>query len=180
MKIGDAGEAFFVFETAEYIPDDLVTSPLLSPTPEPVERFDFEGGRFGAKQGADVRQIDLSSKMQEPEFLDLNAPSGLRQPIPVRIGAKPKLDSRSAPHTPPPEEPLAKPVDVHAPEVQYKAGALVLYHFFSDSQTGAADIALDMAGYHSSQALHTPQHIMTSDSASPPDTSSSQISRESL
>lgn len=32
MKIGDAGEAFFVFETDEDIPDDLATSPLLTAT----------------------------------------------------------------------------------------------------------------------------------------------------
>ena len=32
MKVGDAGETFLVFETEEDIPDDLVTSPLLTPT----------------------------------------------------------------------------------------------------------------------------------------------------
>lgn len=31
MKVGDAGEAFFVFETQEDVPDDLMTSPLISP-----------------------------------------------------------------------------------------------------------------------------------------------------
>ena len=127
MKIGDAGEAFFVFETDEDIPDDLVTSPLLSPTPGPVEQqFDFGGGRFKAKQDGEGKQMDLSSKMQEPEFLDLNAPSGLKQPIPIHADAKPKPGSRSAPHTPPPEEPFAKPDDIQPPEVQYKAGTFVL------------------------------------------------------
>ena len=29
MKIGEAGEAFFVFETEEEVPDNLVTSPIL-------------------------------------------------------------------------------------------------------------------------------------------------------
>ncbi|OAX33778.1 LNS2-domain-containing protein, partial [Rhizopogon vinicolor AM-OR11-026] len=161
MKIGDAGEAFFVFETEEDIPDDLVTSPLLSPTPEPVEpQFGFEGGRFGAKHGDEGKQAELSSKMQEPEFLDLNAPSELKQPIPVHAAAKPRLGSRSAPHTPPPEEPLAKPTDVHPPEVQYKA-----------------DMALDIAGYHSSEAHHTSQHPMMSESTSSPGMSSLPISR---
>ncbi|KAI9429802.1 lipin, N-terminal conserved region-domain-containing protein [Lactarius indigo] len=32
MKIGEAGEAFFVFETDGDVPDDLITSPLLEPT----------------------------------------------------------------------------------------------------------------------------------------------------
>ncbi|KAG2752474.1 LNS2-domain-containing protein [Suillus brevipes Sb2] len=136
MKIGDAGEAFFVFETEEDIPEDLVTSPLLSPTPELGElQGDFERGRSGAKSDGEEKQSDLSLQMQEPEFLDLNASSGLKHPIPMRAGAKPKLGSRSAPPTPPPEEPLVQPTDVSGPEVQYKA-----------------DIALDMAGYHSAQA----------------------------
>ncbi|KAG1735729.1 Lipin/Ned1/Smp2-domain-containing protein [Suillus paluster] len=136
MKIGDAGEAFFVFETDEDIPEDLVTSPLLSPTPEPGElQGDFERGRSGAQPDGDGKQMDLSLQMQEPEFLDLNASSGMKHPIPIHADAKPKPGSRSAPHTPPPEEPLALPSDVPGPEVQYKA-----------------DIALDMAGYHSTQA----------------------------
>lgn len=128
MKIGDAGEAFFVLETAEDIPDDLVTSPLLSPTPEPAEQQScFQDGGFGIKQGAEGRLVDLGSKMQEPEFLDLNAPSGLRQPVPaIDPNARPKLGSRSAPHTPPPEEPITQPADVHTPDVQYKAGAFML------------------------------------------------------
>src|ERR1700710_2383558 len=131
MKIGDAGEAFFVFETDEDIPENLVTSPLLSPTPEPAEpQFDFDSARFGAQPSGEERQVDLSAKMQEPEFLDLNAPSGLKQPIPVRAGEKPKLGSRSAPHTPPPEEPFAESSDVQPPEVQYKAGAFVLCNLF--------------------------------------------------
>lgn len=136
MKIGDAGEAFFVFETEEDIPEDLVTSPLLSPAPELGElQSDFERGRSGAKLGGEGKQSDLSLQMQEPEFLDLNASSVLKHPIPMHAGAKPKLGSRSAPHTPPPEEPFAQPTDVPGPEVQYKT-----------------DIALDMAGYHSAQA----------------------------
>lgn len=32
MKIGEAGEAFFVFETTEEVPEDLLTSPLLEAT----------------------------------------------------------------------------------------------------------------------------------------------------
>ncbi|KAG0698677.1 Lipin/Ned1/Smp2-domain-containing protein [Suillus ampliporus] len=153
MKIGDAGEAFFVFETDEDIPEDLVTSPLLSPTPVPVEpQDDFGRGRSGAEPGEEGKQMDLSSQMQEPEFLDLNAPSVLKHPIPIHADAKLKLGSRSAPHTPPPEEPLAQPVDVPGPEVQYKA-----------------DIALDMAGYHSAQALDASSSRV---SHSPPPTSS--------
>jgi phosphatidate phosphatase LPIN len=35
MKVGDGGEAFFVFETSESIPHDLQTSPLVSPATSP-------------------------------------------------------------------------------------------------------------------------------------------------
>lgn len=32
MKVGEAGEAFFVVETEEEVSDDLLTSPLLAAT----------------------------------------------------------------------------------------------------------------------------------------------------
>lgn len=32
MKVGDAGEAFFIVETDEDVPDELLTSPLLGAT----------------------------------------------------------------------------------------------------------------------------------------------------
>ena len=75
MKIGEAGEAFFVFETDSDVPDDLITSPLLEPTqsvssdPPPPEDF----GRFGTRD----RRSDFMDDGfgQEPDFLDLNAPS---------------------------------------------------------------------------------------------------------
>ena len=48
MKIGEAGEAFFVFETEDDVPDNLTTSPIIQPTADEQPR-------------------------QEPDFLDLNA-----------------------------------------------------------------------------------------------------------
>lgn len=72
MKIGEAGEAFFVFETDDDVPDDLITSPLLEPTqpisPDPLPLGDISDDAAG----------------QEPEFLDLDAPppSGLPQSLP--------------------------------------------------------------------------------------------------
>src|ERR1700712_3868246 len=35
MKLGDGGEAFFVFETSNDIPEGLQTSPLISPANSP-------------------------------------------------------------------------------------------------------------------------------------------------
>ena len=75
MKIGEAGEAFFVFEADIDVPDDLITSPLLEPTelvsPDPVPLEDF--GRFGARDRRGSLTDDGIS--QEPDFLDLDAPS---------------------------------------------------------------------------------------------------------
>ncbi|KAI0305789.1 Lipin/Ned1/Smp2-domain-containing protein [Multifurca ochricompacta] len=75
MKIGEAGEAFFVFETDGDVPDDLITSPLLEPTqpvlsdPLPLGNI----GRFGAPDCKGDFADDAMS--QEPDFLDLDAPS---------------------------------------------------------------------------------------------------------
>ncbi|KAI0041313.1 LNS2-domain-containing protein [Auriscalpium vulgare] len=55
MKIGEAGEAFFLFETEGDVPDDLITSPLLEAT----------------KPGEPSKSTRESS--QEPDFLDLDA-----------------------------------------------------------------------------------------------------------
>ncbi|GJJ07183.1 hypothetical protein Clacol_001383 [Clathrus columnatus] len=80
MKIGDAGEAFFVFETEEDVPEDLITSPLLQPLQDTdlLEPQADESGRFGARQdkpSTPPPQLPhLPKAPHEPEFLDLNAP----------------------------------------------------------------------------------------------------------
>ncbi|KAL8764691.1 MAG: hypothetical protein Q9209_007933 [Squamulea sp. 1 TL-2023] len=57
MKLGEGGEAFFVFETSEQIPESLQTSPVISPAVSP-------------KNGAhDATGVPL---LQEPDFLDIN------------------------------------------------------------------------------------------------------------
>lgn len=55
MKLGDGGEAFFVFETSNDIPEGLQTSPLVSPASSPPL----------APEGSVVVGL------QEPDFLDL-------------------------------------------------------------------------------------------------------------
>ncbi|KAF9567364.1 LNS2-domain-containing protein [Agrocybe pediades] len=85
MKIGEAGEAFFVFETDEDVPEDLITSPIIQPTiidgttkkdgaTDPVDT-----DRFGAKQEEEgssrPTEADLHSDADtrvEPDFLDLD------------------------------------------------------------------------------------------------------------
>ncbi|KAF5392965.1 hypothetical protein D9757_001254 [Collybiopsis confluens] len=64
MKIGEAGEAFFIFETDDDVPDDLITSPILrASSPSNDGDTGEETDRFGAKKDT-----------EEPEPLDLNAP----------------------------------------------------------------------------------------------------------
>jgi phosphatidate phosphatase LPIN len=57
MKLGEGGEAFFVFETTDDVPVALQTSPLVSPT--------------GSPKSTPGIHVDQSS-LQEPDFLDLN------------------------------------------------------------------------------------------------------------
>jgi phosphatidate phosphatase PAH1 len=38
MKLGEGGEAFFVFETSANVPVDLQTSPLVSPIQSPLTK----------------------------------------------------------------------------------------------------------------------------------------------
>ncbi|KAI9510058.1 Lipin/Ned1/Smp2-domain-containing protein [Russula earlei] len=75
MKIGEAGEAFFVFQTDNDIPEDLITSPLLEPT-EPLPSNPQLLGDFGRSVVRDRRgDFTVDGVGQEPDFLDLDAPS---------------------------------------------------------------------------------------------------------
>ncbi len=82
MKLGEGGEAFFVFETSDNIPEDLQTSPLVSATTSPA--LPAEGS---------------PSSLQEPEFLDLSSEG---KPIPRRNSRPPPsvLLSKSLPKKP--------------------------------------------------------------------------------
>ncbi|OQO01852.1 hypothetical protein B0A48_12325 [Cryoendolithus antarcticus] len=59
MKLGEGGEAFFVFETAESIPEALQTSPLVSPVQSPELR----------------PSVPNTPLLQEPDPFDLEGPS---------------------------------------------------------------------------------------------------------
>ena len=58
MKLGEGGEAFFVFETSDEIPESLQTSPVISPATSPQSLLE-----------QDVASVPT---LQEPDFLDLN------------------------------------------------------------------------------------------------------------
>ncbi|ANB15288.1 phosphatidate phosphatase PAH1 [Sugiyamaella lignohabitans] len=63
MKLGEGGEAFFVFETESAVPKALITSPVISPSSSPSD-----SPRTPESIGG--------SGLQEPEFLDLAGGSG--------------------------------------------------------------------------------------------------------
>lgn len=61
MKLGDGGEAFFVFETTEDVPAALQTSPIVSPTSSPAS--------------ASVNELP---SLQDPPDLDLDSTNTLK------------------------------------------------------------------------------------------------------
>ena len=68
MKLGDGGEAFFVFETSNDIPEGLQTSPLVSPASSPPL----------------VPEGSVVVGLQEPDFLDLSTEAAeRRRPAPT-------------------------------------------------------------------------------------------------
>ncbi|KAI9806447.1 MAG: hypothetical protein M1833_003634 [Piccolia ochrophora] len=76
LKLGEGGEAFFVFETSDDIPEALQTSPLVSPVPSPQSL---------------PEEVSASLDMQEPDFLDLATGGNTR-----------RLGSQSGEHRIPP------------------------------------------------------------------------------
>ncbi|KAB8229823.1 putative lipin Smp2 [Aspergillus alliaceus] len=69
MKLGEGGEAFFVFETSDEIPASLQTSPLVSPTGSP--RTHSEENLPGSLQEPDYLDLDRSSSNGEPKGLPI-------------------------------------------------------------------------------------------------------------
>jgi phosphatidate phosphatase LPIN len=103
MKIGEAGEAFFVFETDADVPDDLITSPILEAT-RPGQKnvpAQVQAGKFGSKETEEY------TSAQEPEYFDLDdtGPSAngstskdedVTTPTEMRQGSTPPTDNYSS------------------------------------------------------------------------------------
>lgn len=81
MKLGEGGEAFFVFETNDNIPQSLQTSPLSSPASSPPLGPD---GSYS------------SNELQEPDFLQLDSEPGKPRPLSM-IRPKPTVLLRPGP-----------------------------------------------------------------------------------
>ncbi|KAF8969328.1 Lipin/Ned1/Smp2-domain-containing protein [Flammula alnicola] len=112
MKIGEAGEAFFVFETEDDVPADLITSPILQPTipgQEPPKQLDekaVDTDHFGAKQDEDKEQQEQAGAELKPDEDRLEAPATPKQTQHVpkylrKSGSKATLNQSSLPSPPP-------------------------------------------------------------------------------
>ena len=71
MKIGDAGEAFFVFETDGEVPQDLITSPILEAQKLDEDREHDAASRFGARHSPEQLMQNGSPSNRREEKLDV-------------------------------------------------------------------------------------------------------------
>jgi phosphatidate phosphatase LPIN len=96
MKLGEGGEAFFVFETSDTIPQSLQTSPLASPASSPLFHADSES---------------TSSSLQEPDLFELNAEptKPLQRPPPTVLHKPVQPDGLLTPRSTSPELSRGRP-----------------------------------------------------------------------
>lgn len=76
MKLGEGGEAFFIFETTDTIPPSLQTSPLSSPASSPP--LGPEGSDTPGLQEPDPLMLDQEPKSKRPQPYDRNSASALQ------------------------------------------------------------------------------------------------------
>lgn len=81
MKLGEGGEAFFVFETSDTIPQSLQTSPLVSPASSPP--FSAEHDDSDALQEPDLLQLDEPSTHARSSTRSLSGAGGRPGPAPI-------------------------------------------------------------------------------------------------
>ncbi|KAJ7368702.1 Lipin/Ned1/Smp2-domain-containing protein [Mycena albidolilacea] len=175
MKIGEAGEAFFVFETDDDVPADLITSPILQPT-RPDEGKDVPTDRFGARQDPEKPDDEVATTsaptetpVDEPEYLDLNAgstppstsamrPSNPKRPSTLSI-------SSTGRDSPPPRS--ATPASLLSMQETQdervdRALKIVQESMAVNEVQYKPDIALDGEGYHS-RSKHDRERTITAD-----------------
>ncbi|KAF9266322.1 LNS2-domain-containing protein [Marasmius fiardii PR-910] len=149
MKIGEAGEAFFVFETNDDVPDDLITSPLLTAQSEE----ESEGTKSSVSGEPDAKMTQ--DEQSEPDYLDLNATDQGNGSLPSppltptgddnqpedpedKTSAEKEQDERA-------DAVLKRKTgkDIHAPHVLHQDG-----------------VAIDSEGYHSQpRHKHSRSHV---------------------
>lgn len=129
MKLGEGGEAFFVFETAEDVPEALQTSPLVSPASSPKS----------LPEGEDIRDLDA-------DFLDL-ASTHVDRPASSSSLLRPShgLAEKGASDSILPASKLSENQRLSSDDnVQWTDGPLKLSH--SHSEDVLADISMNEQG----------------------------------
>jgi phosphatidate phosphatase LPIN len=197
MKIGEAGEAFFVFETEDDVPENLITSPILLPT-RPETEASVQGPAAVVSEDDRVSRLNITPEApelrregarprvtSEPEFLDLDAGPGIEETpkpshdIPQYAHANPSTSDVSQDHRTPAMVEQDKRVDkmlenhskveVERSDVEYHEGSYMRNFFRQQLQlTNVLDVALDMKGYHASE--QTPRSVFVFPSVAVPST----------
>lgn len=72
MKLGEGGEAFFVFETTETIPESMQTSPLVSPASSPPLGPDESVSQLGLPDKFELDGDDLEGRRDSEGNLNEN------------------------------------------------------------------------------------------------------------
>ncbi|KAF2638240.1 nuclear elongation and deformation protein 1 [Massarina eburnea CBS 473.64] len=97
MKLGEGGEAFFVFSTSSEIPEEMQTSPLASPasSPEqkPVERANTTLGEpdLLSLDGTSTRRRTITAGSKRPGFTMERPKSGDWSGVPLRAQSEETL-----------------------------------------------------------------------------------------
>lgn len=91
MKLGDGGEAFFVFETTEDVPEGLLTSPVQSPvsSPQTYASSDEEPDYLDINQGGNLDEAAVAAASeqarQEDDALSKATTQWIKEQDPDRI-----------------------------------------------------------------------------------------------
>jgi phosphatidate phosphatase LPIN len=137
MKLGDGGEAFFVFEASQNVdvPSDLITSPVLSAASSP-----------SSSPPASPKKMD--GLLQEPEFLDITQSSPEVNKLPeVSLGEL----TKSAPDLNRPNSSSTSPSREATLEKVYKLSKRLTKINIPTKINNNGDLFLDMDGYKSNE-----------------------------
>lgn len=159
MKLGDGGEAFFVFETSKNVdvPNDMITSPVLSAASSPT-----------SSPPTSPKKSSTFSSLQEPEFLDISQSQSSPDltdpnPKPVSIpvsNSDPELPTKSSDITSEISFPSTSPKEVTLEKFQKLSKKLTMINIPTKIDKNG-DLFLDMNGYKSNeQNIHDTDDII--------------------
>ncbi|KAK6338830.1 hypothetical protein TWF696_009638 [Orbilia brochopaga] len=98
MKLGEGGEAFFVFETSSDIPEDLQTSPLVSPaaSPRPMSPVSDGGSVLENPETFELESSEKTSTAATSDSVDIprRAKSDLGHASPYSLSPPEELGGR--------------------------------------------------------------------------------------